>query len=561
MMNFSAFKLFYDSFLYRNNVMIEYDAINNYLNEIIKVLKKATKLYHDDKGKYVDSLTAFQAQIKDELDKIMRVYPYFFEKYYELYDRNVENNDTVTDMPFIIACSFYNDYGSSKVLDDYVERLSSLDKKRLRNRAKNSSFIQYYKETLKDFTSDNYAALIDLLDHFINCDIKINLSFDDNRTNHQKDIDKILVVNRKAIEESKNSDDYNLLKDKIELIYKGFFNDFDGNLKRELDNYLLHVYEERKKNSSDFFDNIIVNDLSYGLYKDFISKEKKYKEKYDKLYAKNQVVKPNDVNIAPRFRKKLIRLYYDVRFSFNDEKSLKSIGEKINGLKALAKDLESAIWEYILFKSSHSDYIRRNNSVRYAIINSLYNLYNPYDLLDRYECVRNKLLSFLNSNKDLSNKMEIKMYGVEGLIDKNSLLNNIINKRYAFILDNAFDNISSKTKDYDTRDYDLFYIARDLDVSLLVELYKELARNNKIENRCLIEFISQAILLVNNPNYSLDNPDYEMVGDVAREYLNVEYSVELDDCVYIGKRDKFNIAYESYLKSSSFHKLKGDFRI
>ena len=142
MMNFSAFKLFYDSFLYRNNVMIEYDAINNYLNEIIKVLKKATKLYHDDKGKYVDSLTAFQAQIKDELDKIMKVYPYFFEKYYELYDRNVENNDTVTDMPFIIACSFYNDYGSSKVLDDYVERLSSLDKKRLRNRAKNSSFIQ-----------------------------------------------------------------------------------------------------------------------------------------------------------------------------------------------------------------------------------------------------------------------------------------------------------------------------------------------------------------------------------------------------------------------------------
>ena len=103
MMNFSAFKLFYDSFLYRNNVMIEYDAINNYLNEIIKVLKKATKLYHDDKGKYVDSLTVFQAQIKAELDKIMKVYPYFFEKYYELYDRNVENNDTVTEKFFFYS--------------------------------------------------------------------------------------------------------------------------------------------------------------------------------------------------------------------------------------------------------------------------------------------------------------------------------------------------------------------------------------------------------------------------------------------------------------------------
>ena len=132
MNDFSAFRLFYDDFLYRNNVMIEYDKINKYLNKIIDTLKVATTIYHDDSKLYVDNLTKYQSKIKNELDKIMEVYPYFFEKYYELYSRYEITNNTVADMPFVIACSFYNDYGSPDIQNDYVQRFSSLDKKRFR---------------------------------------------------------------------------------------------------------------------------------------------------------------------------------------------------------------------------------------------------------------------------------------------------------------------------------------------------------------------------------------------------------------------------------------------
>ena len=48
MNGFSAFRLFYDNFLYRNNVMIEYDKINKYINKITEILKEVTNLYHDD---------------------------------------------------------------------------------------------------------------------------------------------------------------------------------------------------------------------------------------------------------------------------------------------------------------------------------------------------------------------------------------------------------------------------------------------------------------------------------------------------------------------------------
>ena len=46
--------------------MIEYDKINKYLNKIIEILKKATTVYHDDEGLYVENLTKYQNGIKKE---------------------------------------------------------------------------------------------------------------------------------------------------------------------------------------------------------------------------------------------------------------------------------------------------------------------------------------------------------------------------------------------------------------------------------------------------------------------------------------------------------------
>ena len=138
------------------------------------------------------------------------------------------------------------------------------------------------------------------------------------------------------------------IKDKMELVYKGCFDNFQERLELELNNYLLSLYENKKKNSSDFYDTIVTNDLSYGLYKDFVVKEKRYKEKFDKIYANKQNVKPNSITVAPLLRKRLIKIYYDSRFLFEKEKSIKILGEKINGIKSLAQDIKDIIWEYIL---------------------------------------------------------------------------------------------------------------------------------------------------------------------------------------------------------------------
>lgn len=561
MKTFSAFRLFYDNFLYRNNVMIEYDKINKYLNKIIDILKKATTVYHDDEGLYVENLTKYQNGIKKELDNIMDVYPYFFEKYYELYNRNVDNYNTISDMPFVISCSFYNDYGNNDVQDDYVQRLTSIDKKRLRDKAKKMSFIQFYKEVLKDFNTTSYDVLIDLLDYFINIDISIKISFEDNKKKYMNDLKKLLITNQRVLEKTKLNDDYNIIKDKMELVYKGCFDNFQERLELELNNYLLSLYENKKKNSSDFYDTIVTNDLSYGLYKDFVVKEKRYKGKFDKIYANKQNVKPNSITVAPLLRKRLIKIYYDSRFLFEKEKSIKILGEKINGIKSLAQDIKDIIWEYILFVSSHTDYLKRNNTVRYAIINTLYQLYNPNDLLIRYDKVRNELVDYLKQNSDLSNKLELNTTNFEELLSQEDIINDIKKRRKEFIINNAADNLVSKCNDYDTREYDLYYMASDLDINELREIYNELRRNTKIEANDLLNYICQCILLLTNKKYDLNKPDYELISEVARSYLNIEYEISLDDTVYLNKRDEFNIAYDAYLVQSSFHKLKGDFRI
>ena len=52
-----------------------------------------------------------------------------------------------------------------------------------------------------------------------------------------------------------------------------------------------------------------------------------------------------------------------------------------------------------------------------------------------------------------------------------------------------------------------------------------------------------------------------MIGDVAREYLGVDYEINIEDEIYLNNRDQFNILYDAYLRQSSFNKLKGDFRV
>ncbi len=561
MERFSAFKLFYNNFLYRNNVMIEYSKIDSSINKIIDVLKSSVNLYHDDKELYINNLTKYQSKLKKELDKIMDTYPYFFEKYYELYTRYVNSNDKVEDMPFVISCSFYNDYGYNSIDDDYIQRFSSIEKKRLRSKAKGVSFLEFYKMILEESNKDYFKGLVYKINEFLNVEVDIKKSFDQNKDIYIKDIKSLLSLNKRVLDKAKLSEDYNIIKDKMEFIYKDCFNDFGYKLEREIDKYLLYLYEVTSKNSNDFFDSIIVNDLDYNIYKDFVAKELKYKDKYDRLFEKNQVIVPNKINIAPSIRSNIIELYYDKRLYVKDLNDINKLIEILNGFKSLTVDIENHIWNYILFKASHTSYLGRNNNVRFAIINKLYEIYKPYDLLDRYEKNRLRVFDYITSNNDIMNQLDIKIKDYTRISGKEDILKRLLDKRKAFIIKNANKNIYSLSEDYDTRDYDLYYISNGLDVDTLVEIFNKLVGNNRIDSNKLVEFIAQCILLEKNNNYLVNKPDYEMISDMARNYLKREYNVGLDDVIYMSNRDKYNVLYDEFLANSMFNKLKGKYNI
>ena len=48
--------------------------------------------------------------------------------------------------------------------------------------------------------------------------------------------------------------------------------------------YLLCVYENKKKNTSDFYDSIVTNDLDYSIYKDWPTVRKTFPSEYDVSY-------------------------------------------------------------------------------------------------------------------------------------------------------------------------------------------------------------------------------------------------------------------------------------
>ena len=170
------------------------------------------------------------------------------------------------------------------------------------------------------------------------------------------------------------------------------------------------------------------------------------------------------------------------------------------------------------------------------------------------------LLTYIENDSTLSNKLELKVIDYNQLPSKKDIMNNIYNKRIEFIIENSYDCISTKSKDYDTRDYDLFYIAKGLKKDDILNIYKELSKTNRFGKE-LIEYIAQCILLITNHNYSLSNIDYEMIADVARVELNTEYEIDIDDDIYVNRRDQYNMLYDSYLGNSAFNKLKGEYRL
>ena len=107
-MAISAFKLFYDEFIYKRNVMVNYVNIDCNINRIRELAFQIRNTYRGNKDEYIKILNDIHLKLKEELKEINKVEPYLFEVYYVIYKNKVTiGTDSVFEMPFVIATSFY----------------------------------------------------------------------------------------------------------------------------------------------------------------------------------------------------------------------------------------------------------------------------------------------------------------------------------------------------------------------------------------------------------------------------------------------------------------------
>ena len=144
---FSAFRLFYDEFIYKNNAMIDYSEIEENVVRIREIARKMRNTFPDNK--YNDLLDKARKELMNELDAINEKRPSFYASYLSEYKKHVTfGTDTQKEMPFIITTSFYNDYKlDDKGNIDYsllIPRYTSLEKKEIRDYYKDNGLLELF---------------------------------------------------------------------------------------------------------------------------------------------------------------------------------------------------------------------------------------------------------------------------------------------------------------------------------------------------------------------------------------------------------------------------------
>jgi hypothetical protein len=150
MSNFSAFKLFYDEFIYKNNSLVSYAKIDKNIDsikELINTIRNCSKI---DVANYMSVLSKCNKKLKKELDTILTENKTLMELYFLMYKARLEVcNDKVADLPLIISNSFYNDYRLDD--KDFIELENSNKEKenKINNLNEKNSQLQEDNEKLE----------------------------------------------------------------------------------------------------------------------------------------------------------------------------------------------------------------------------------------------------------------------------------------------------------------------------------------------------------------------------------------------------------------------------
>ena len=80
-MKFSAFKLFYDEFVYKKNSSISYNGIDRNIDEIRNITMEIRKTPKFDIDSYMERLNRLNKRLKEQLEAILKINKSIFEFY------------------------------------------------------------------------------------------------------------------------------------------------------------------------------------------------------------------------------------------------------------------------------------------------------------------------------------------------------------------------------------------------------------------------------------------------------------------------------------------------
>ncbi len=577
MSKFSAFKLFYDQFIYKRNILVHYDKIERNILKIRENVFSMLDTSENDRDLYLTKLGRARTRIKKELSRILEIEPYLFELYFEMYKDRVETNDNVLDLPFIITCSFYEDYKIDGNREFRICRYSSKEKKEIRDEAKSLRFILFFINMLTDRNKEQYSKLIQVLTNYYNSNINMNISYEDNLIINEKEKSSILKVFKRDMNKAMLGVDYDYFLERISIAFKIKDKSLEELLIEQIDECFNKKYQVAIKEDYVLLDSSLYHVISYDVLKDFIRELKEQDDLYEIEYNNKNKITIKEVKFANNIYHELVKYYYDSRIKkdFLDDYSMQSIVAILSKLNSIRESLPDRLLKYILFESSYSSKFNRNNNEEYYVISNIYELYSPYKVLDYYEKMRKELDDvILHLGKEFKNNLEYELIinniNIYPLKTKNYVVDELKKLEHKFIIDNYRDNMISQIKEYDTRDFDLDKLVGNYSIKDLVLLFNDLKidiNDLDIDSKYREELIKQVTYFISKNILDKQGIKYDkndenallsLIKDIAFEYLKVNYG---DGEVIDTKiRDKniyeFQILFEEYKRNSSFRELK-----
>lgn len=605
--NISAFKLFYDEFIYKENKAVSYVNISENIAKIRELVIGLRKTPKYNLQQYMEKLDRVYKRLKENLDNILVVNRNFFEFYLIIYkNHNVMSNDRVEDIPFVLLTSFYNDYRlDNKSADDLenseyvIPKYSSLEKKDIRKEAKSVSKLEFFISLLKK--SNNRYLYEKFLDKSVHI-LRIKPLINESNYDFYMRIDNILSeyerLWKRLEEKARNNEDYEVISEVMEIAYKRKFNDWDVDIRILINEYFEELYRSMRSNKEVRSMMSVVNEITFEHYKESCDQLNEEKNNLLKDFENNRYVPfiQDGKSYLLNFKNVLANSFFDKRFKsklvLDDD--VDAYVDRAIELYALADELDDEIFEKVMFDASHSPVLKRGNDVHTALITHIYELYNPLYLLGIYEETKKEFDELLNK-KSIEFKREFDLelirkkdeYDYHGPIpSKESIRLKIVERRKKFILDNCITELFSRDilGNYDTRNYDLSIIAKDISVEDMVNLYYLM--KNKIEdfnfesmnfiNRGLVdkgydknitlkaaqEFAVKAIFNKLKNKAKNDEELNNAYKDICSNYLKEDILfLDVVTTEEDNGRDEFEKTRKEYSKNTNWNKLIKDNKI